>query len=385
MTSGGWQIGRLFGVPVLVARSWFAVAAVTTVLFAPAVSRAAPGIGALGYLVALGFAVLLLLSVLVHELAHAVVARATGLPPTQIVLNLWGGHTQFETESASPGRSALVAAVGPLSNLVLAVPAWLAIPLLDDGLTRLVVVAFAYTNGFVALFNAVPGLPLDGGRILEALVWRVSGDRSTGMIAAGWGGRLVAAAVGAWALAPVLGGNRPDLFVVVWAALIGTLLWGGASQAIRAGQVRRRAPGAVVSRLARPAVALPVQVSLAQALARAAASGSGVPGLGAGAGGAQVEVVLVAPDGAPVAVLDPVAVAQVPSERRDHVAAASVARAIDPRSVVDAGLGGEPLLAVLGRLPGEEFVVVDAGRVVGLLRAGDVAAVVLPARRRGAA
>ena len=371
MTTSGWQIGRLLGVPVVIAKSWFVIAAVVTYLFSDQVRGVAPDLGPGVYLVAFGFAVLLFASVLVHELAHAVTARATGLPATEIVLHLWGGHTQFESEAISPGRSALVAVVGPLSNVVLAVPAILLLPALDGGLTRLVVLAFAYTNGFVAVFNAVPGLPLDGGRVLEALVWKITKDRHAGTIAAGWGGRVVAVAIGLWAILPLLSGGRPDLVRVVWAALIGGLLWNGATQAIRTASVRRRAPRAVAANLAVPAVGVPANVSLGEALDAA------------GRVGAR-HIVLVGPDAAPVAIVEPTAVERVPAERAGQVAVASVARRIDPRAVVDVSLAGEPLLQALGSLPGEEFVVLDADRrVVGVLHARDVVDAVVPRRGSG--
>lgn len=366
----GWQIGRMLGVPVVIARSWFVVAAVVTFLFAPSVQRVAPDLGAGSYAVAFGFAVLLFASVLVHELAHAVTAKATGLPATQIVLHLWGGHTQFESEAVSPGRSAVVAAVGPLSNLVLAVPAVLVLPGLD-GLAYLVVQAFALTNGFVAVFNAVPGLPLDGGRVLEALVWRVTGNRHTGTIVAGWGGRVTAVAIALWAVAPIVRGESPDLVQVVWAALIGGLLWNGATQAISTAQVRRRAPAAVAATLAVPAVGVPATMTLAQALDAARLAGA-------------TRIVLLAPDSSPVAVVEPAAVERVPADRAEHVPVASVARRTDPRAVVDVRLSGEALLQALGGLPGEEFVALDGdGRVVGVLRASDVVDAVVRPRRTG--
>ena len=368
----GWQIGRLIGVPVVLARSWFVVAAAVTFLFGPVVARANPDLGTGAYVVAFGYAVLLMLSVLVHELAHAVMARATGLPATRIVLNLWGGHTQFEAESSSPARSFGVAVVGPLANGAIAVAAWLALPVIaPTGVAYLLVSALALTNAFVALFNLVPGLPLDGGRMLEAVVWRFSGDRSTGTLVGGWAGRVVAVALVGWfVLRPLLLGMQPDLISVIWVAMIGALLWQGATQAIRHSGVRRRLSVASVASLITPAVGVPMQVSVEHALQRASASG-------------VRDVVLLDPDGAPAGVLDAAAVAAVPVARHALVPAASAARAMPPGAVIDVRLVGQPVLAALSALPGEEFAAVDQdGRVVGVLRAADVVAAVLP--RRGA-
>ena len=185
-TAPGWKVGQVAGVPVLVSQSWLLIAALVTVLFG---QQLAPVLGAVGYLVALGYAGALFLAVLVHEAAHAVAARAVGLPPTHIVITFWGGHTQFESEAASAGRSVLVAVVGPLANGVLAAVAWVLAGAVDGGaVAGRLLLAFTITNLFLAVFNLLPGLPLDGGRVLEALVWRITGSRSTGTLVAGWAG-----------------------------------------------------------------------------------------------------------------------------------------------------------------------------------------------------
>ncbi|SDQ40578.1 site-2 protease family protein [Quadrisphaera sp. DSM 44207] len=367
----GWRIGTLLGVPVLVARSWFVIAAVVTWTFAPLVASTAPQLGALRYAVAFGYALVLCLSVLVHELAHAATARAFGIPASRIVLTLWGGHTQFEHDPSSPGRSFAVAVAGPASNAALAGGAWAALAALDPGpVARLLLVSLALTNAFVAVTNVLPGLPLDGGRLLEAVVWRTSGDRELGTIVAAWVGRAVAVGVLVAALGwPWLTGGGVSLVTVVVAAAIGALLWTGAGAALQGARIRRRAPSASVAALARPAVAVPAGASLAAALQR---SGQ-VPG------GAWV--VLVDAAGAPSAVLDPVAVADVPEQRRDAVAAASAARALPPGAVVASSLRGEDLLRALSAAPAEEWVALDAaGRVSGLLLARDVVAAVMGPR-----
>jgi Zn-dependent protease len=372
----GWQVGSLLGVPVVLARSWFVVAAVITLLFAPSVQSRAPQLGGLVYAVAFGYAVLLFASVLVHEVAHAAAAHAVGMPASRIVINLWGGHTQFETEATTPGRSFLVAVVGPVSNGALALAA---LPLLTaappDGLAFLLLRAFLVTNAFVAVFNLVPGLPLDGGRILEAGVWRVTGDRHAGTIVAAWGGRITAVLLVAGALVlPFLRGGRPSLVNVVWSALIGSLLWSGAGHALRTATIRRRAPSATVRALARPAVAVPATASVAQALSAA--------GVDHPADLPRHTVVLLAPDGRAAALLDASAASAVPESRRDDVPAHAAARTLPAGAEVDIQLAGEELLRVLGTLPGEEWAVRDeTGLVVGVLRGDDVVSAVLTGRR----
>jgi len=363
--SPGWQIGRVAGVPVIVARSWLLIAAVVIALFGPRVADVRPDLGILAYVVAAAYAIALFASVLVHELAHALVAQRVGLPATHIVINLWGGHTQFETEAATPGRSFAVAVVGPLSNGALAVLAYLALPLLDpSGVSARLLLALAVTNAFVAVFNFVPGLPLDGGRVLEALVWRVSGDRGTGTVVAGWAGRVLAVCVVLVALVPFARGRPPDVLLLIWAVLVGPMLWSGAGQAIASARVRQRAQGLSVARLLRPAGAVPVSASVGDVL--------GV--LASGAPGGQGVVWVVAPDGRVVGVLDPRAATSVPPDRRGAVTVGSVAASHDPSAVVGLELIGDALVDVLRGLPGDVYAVVDRGHVVGSLHARDVVA-----------
>jgi Zn-dependent protease len=372
----GWRIGTLLGVPVVLARSWFVIAAVITFLFAPTVQSRAPELGAGAYVVAFLYAILLFASVLVHEVAHAAAAKAFGMPASHIVINLWGGHTQFETEATTAGRSFVVAVVGPASNGLLALAATPLLLSLDgSSIAFLLVFAFVVTNGFVAVFNVVPGLPLDGGRMLEAVIWRLSGDRNLGTIVAGWGGRLVAVLLVVWALVlPLARGRQPDLVTVVWAGLIGALLWSGAGHAVRTARIRRRAPSATVRGLARSAVALPADTSIAEALAAA--------GVHHPADLGRTAVVLLAPDGRPAAVLDPSAVSGVPEGRRPDVPAHAAARTLPAGAEIDVRLAGEELLKVLATLPGDEWVVRgEDGTVVGLLKGQDVITAMVGNRR----
>src|SRR3954463_568901 len=164
----GLPLGRFLGAPVYLAPSWFVIALVIVVIFSPTVERSAAVGPPVSYAIAALYAVLLLLSVLVHEFAHAAAARTLGLPVHQIVANLWGGHTQYGDESPTPGRSALVAVAGPLANAALAVLGVAALfagfaP--RGGVAYPLAVALVLSNGFVAAFNLAPGLPLDGGRV----------------------------------------------------------------------------------------------------------------------------------------------------------------------------------------------------------------------------
>lgn len=359
----GLRLGTVMGAPVLLKTSWFLVAALVTISFAPRVRDELPEAGDAALLIALTYALLLLFSVFLHEVAHAVAARAVGTPPTHIVLDLWGGHTAFAEEVPRPGHSILVAVVGPATNAALAVVAWLCLPVVPTGgVTELLVRALMWANLLVAVFNALPGLPLDGGRALEGVIWAATGRRETGTLAAGWIGRAVAVALVLWALVvPFALGGQPSLTSAIWLLLIAGLLWQGASQAIALARWRRRAPSLTVAGLVRPAVTVPAGATTADAVSLAREAG-------------VADVVLLDVYGRPAGLLDSAAAASVPPERAGSVPVSAVARAIAPDAAVPHALVGEDLIAYLQRTPHPEYVVLDpGGGVVGVLAWGDVA------------
>ncbi|QCB93453.1 site-2 protease family protein [Cellulomonas shaoxiangyii] len=361
----GWVLGHVAGAPVVLAPSWLLAVLVLTLLFAPSVQASTGLPPAATYAVAGVFVVLLFGSVLVHELAHGLVARARGQQPHAFVLTLMGGHTTFGGLAPTPATAALVAAVGPVANLVLAGGFLLAANAATTGsVLEVLLWAGAAANGFVGAFNLVPGLPLDGGRILEAAVWALTRDRHRGAVVAGWTGRLVAVGVLVVALAvPFLEGRPPSLVTVAWSALLGAFLWSGASAAVRGGRTGRAVDALTLGAVGRPAVAVPATASLADA--RAAAREAGVE-----------EVVVTAPDGRPAAYVDREAAGRVPDALAGTTTVAAVATPLPVGALVDGTLAGEPLLAALGAATAHAPVVaaVVDGRVVALVRTVDVLA-----------
>lgn len=170
----GLRIATLAGIPVYIGRTWPIIAVVILVLYGPSLQASRPDLGSGAYLVAAAFALLLLVSVLAHEAAHALVARAFGYRVSRVVADLWGGHTAYESAGKTPGASALVAVVGPATNGVLAVIAWQLSHLVPGGgVAHILLGATAWTNGFVALFNVLPGCPWTAGSS-----WTPSSGRS---------------------------------------------------------------------------------------------------------------------------------------------------------------------------------------------------------------
>jgi Zn-dependent protease len=178
-----FPIGRLCGIRLDVHASWFPIYA----LVAAAIANAAP-IGALGWAGAYGIgaaaALVLFVSVVVHELAHALVARRFGVQTSSIALFLFGGVATLEAEPPTPIADALVAVAGPATSALIAFGAYGAMHLVD----RVIPVQYAdaaastlayitFANAVLAAFNLIPGYPMDGGRVLRALIWQLRGDR----------------------------------------------------------------------------------------------------------------------------------------------------------------------------------------------------------------
>jgi len=359
----GWRIGSLAGTPVYLGRSWPVIAVVIVVIFGPNLARPDRG-PEYGYLLAGGYAVLLLASVLVHEAAHALAARWRGHPVSRIVADVWGGHTVYDSTRSSPTTTALVAVVGPLSNLVLAAVVWgiRGFTANDTAQTLLGIVAFA--NLLVGFFNLLPGLPLDGGQIVSALVWRATGSKGKGLVAAGWLGRVVAVATVAWfVLRTFLEGGTPQLFDLVWPVAIAFFLWQGASGAVRAGHIHL-ASASRASDVLEPLVLVPGTTSVAE-----------VADIAPGSWVAAAD-----PNGWPVGLVDAESVAQVPVESRDRTSVASVTLAQPATWVV--ALPADAVLTDLIRVMSDAdlsfAVVVDENSrdVRGLARAERINSVV---------
>ena len=221
------RIARPFGIPVYISPYWFLIAGVFVLLYANSpVVAASSGVR---YLVAAAFVVLLYVSVLVHELSHSLVARGFGLPVRRILLYPLGGFSEIEQEPPTPAREFLVSAACPLLSLVLAAVGYgILLTISLRGLPELLIQQLVWANLLVGLFNLLPGLPLDGGRMLRAGVWKVTRSPTTGTVVAAWAGRVLAVAV---LVVPLImltrAGGRVQIFDVVWLGVIAAFMWTG--------------------------------------------------------------------------------------------------------------------------------------------------------------
>lgn len=177
----GWQVGRIFGIPLLLDQSWFWILALITFQYGTVWQRAGWG-GLLPWIAGFSMALLLFGSVLLHELGHSLVARSQGINVTSIRLFLFGGVASIEQESKTPGKAFQVAIAGPAVSfsifLILSLVR-IALPLPEPA--EAVLGNLAGINFVLALFNMIPGLPLDGGQVLKAAVWKATGSRTKGV------------------------------------------------------------------------------------------------------------------------------------------------------------------------------------------------------------
>lgn len=369
----GLVVGRFGTAPIVVRPGWLLATVLLAVVSAPVARAVLPGLSPAGaYVVGAGFGLLLLGSVLVHELAHAAMARRRGIAVRQIVLTLVGGHTEM-AEAATPATSALVAVAGPLANAVLALAAWAGLRAVPPGtVAEAALGVLATSNAVVAAFNLLPGLPMDGGWILEAIVWRATGRRRAGTRGAAVVGRVVAVGLLAFAVAwPLATGRDPSVTAVVWAAVIGVTLWTSAGDFLALADWRGKVEGMDLTRLARPAVASAAVV---------------LSDLPHDVGGRGPEVVLVA-DGRVVGYVDGAALAQVPLQHRSGTPVEAVLVPLPARATVDGALRGPDALRAVGEVARSTPVMVvlgPRGDVVGLLRYADVTAALRTRGARGA-
>ncbi len=238
---GSFPLGRLFGIPLRIHYSWFIIFVLLTlslaILLPPrSLQLSTVQAWALGVITSLLF----FASVLSHELAHSLVARAYGIPVRGITLFILGGVSQLGREAPRPRSELLMAFVGPLSSLVLgAILLGGVAPVTREAAPPMAVVAtwLGGINLALGVFNLIPGFPLDGGRVLRALLWMVTGDMPKATIVASWIGRGVGFLFILAGVFTLFGGHVPGLddspIGGIWLAFIGWFLENAASTSQR--------------------------------------------------------------------------------------------------------------------------------------------------------
>ncbi len=191
---GALRLGRILGIPVAVNYTWFiAIWIGAWSLAGSYYPERAPGFDSTTYwIMGVTSALLLFASVLVHEFGHALTARRFGIRTRVIVLFLFGGVAQIAEEPPTPRAEFLVALAGPLTSLALSAILYLISPAFGTRPLGSVVQYLAYVNVMLAVFNLVPGFPLDGGRVLRAALWRSSGSLERATRTAARTGQVIA-------------------------------------------------------------------------------------------------------------------------------------------------------------------------------------------------
>lgn len=359
---GAIRIAKVAGVPVYVNASWFLVALLIAYIFSPVVERNAPGLGVFTYVAAFGFAVLLYASVLVHEISHVLVAKAFGMHVRAITVQFLGGMAEIEQEPDSPWREFAVAAVGPLTSLALGGIALGGVYVIDGPpLVNLLIAQLALANILVGIFNLLPGLPLDGGRMLRAGIWAVSKRQDGSTMVAAWAGRVVASLV---VLLPWLfltdETGMPSIIHILWSVVLAIFLWVGSTQALVGARLRKRLPKLRARELARRGVPVPSDAPLSEAMRRAEENHAGA-------------ILIVDHDQRPVGIVKESAVLATPEQRRPWITVGDVSRRLESGLVLSADLQGEPLVRAMSGTPASEYLVIEPdGQVYGVLSSADV-------------
>lgn len=359
----GLIIGRPFGIPVYVSPYLFLVAAVLVALYG-GTAGGLPGSlhGSVArYGVAAAFVILLYASVLLHELSHCVVARAFRLPVRRIVLYPLGGFSVIEPEPPTPSQEFLVSAAGPAMSLLLAGIGYLLLRQVHStGIAYALLYLLVFSNLLVTVFNLLPGLPLDGGRVLRAGLWKLTGNPGSATVMAAWSGRALAVALIAVPLV-----DSDGVFGIygrygLWLAVVAIFMWMSAGQALRSAKIRQRLPMLQARSLARRAIPIQPTLPLAEAIRRADLAQARA-------------LVVVDHDSKPIAIVNETAVMATPEQRRPWVDAGSLARTLDEGMILPADLSGMDLIEAVSKVPASEYLLVEpSGQVYGVLARSDL-------------
>jgi Zn-dependent protease len=241
-----WRVGRVAGVDISIHPSWLVIAFLVTYSLAVAqFPQQYPGWSDVAYwLVATGTAVLFFGSVLAHELSHAVLARRFGLDVKGITLFIFGGATQLDEDATRPRDEALIAAAGPVSSLAIGAALFGLAQVIPQQHVAALLGWLGLINLSLGAFNLLPGFPMDGGRILRAILWRLRGERFAATRTAAAVGRLFG--FGFIGLGVIMVLQGASIFAGLWLALIGWFLSNAAEATVAQVSLERSLHGVKV-------------------------------------------------------------------------------------------------------------------------------------------
>ncbi len=291
------------------------------------------------YTLGLAAALILMLSIVLHELGHAFVAQRLRFEVDAITVYGFMGVTEFHPQPETPSRSFLTSVSGPLVNLVIGAIAWGLYPSVNpDTTVGFFVFSIAWINVSLGVLNLLPGLPLDGGAAFAAGVWKATGNQGQATRVAAYSGYVVAAAFAVYGLS--LGSNGAGGYTLAVAALLAI----GAYSSLKRSRVVERIPSLTAGAVARRPITVEANLPLSEALRRAQAQG--------------VTAVIVADSsGTPWAVMNGAAADSVPAERRPWTSINQVSRPIEDGMRITEGLSGQELMQHVSDNPASEYVV----------------------------
>jgi Zn-dependent protease len=300
----------------------------------------------------------LFVSVLIHELAHSLVALRLGLTVQSITLFIFGGVSQITSEAEEPRHEFLISVVGPVISFVLAGIFWVFFQAFGEARSPVTVILYylALVNLLLGIFNLLPGFPLDGGRVLRSIVWGISGSLVQATNVASIVGQILAWLLIAWGVFQLFTGN---LLGGLWTGLIGWFLNSGAEASRRQVVLRerfRRVPIAGLIRPDPPAIQpwLLVSELVYEYLVRRG-----------------LRALPVVDDGRVVGIVSITDVKELPSERWDQTPVASIMTR-DPLFAVSPDATLPDVLELLDQRDVNQALVLQDGRLVGLLSRADV-------------
>ena len=365
-------IARLYGIPVRIDYRWFAVVALSIWLISSNLQsntiqlgnvRLPPLAPVTAWILGLITTAGLFLSVFGHELSHALMARAEGIGIEEIVLHPFGGLARLKTEPQNPGAELRIAVAGPAASFVFAILAFAATKIAALGNYNATVVVFfliAWGNLLLAVFNLFPGYPLDGGRVLRAVLWRKSGNMQEATRLAGICGILIGATLILFGVYIVIAPSwRPSqpYFMGGWSILVGLFLLDTATKVVKGAQnTRLLTAGDVMS----PPIAIDPAITITK----------------------LIDEVLplhrqtsfpVAVNGRAHGILTLEDLKPLPRDQWHITQVKSVMRAINPRLFVDVSITLESAKAMMqDNGTGSLVVLNNQGELVGFLQSGRV-------------
>lgn len=239
--NGNLRVGNLFGIPFFINVSWFLVLALVTLNFGGGLAAQFPALGSQAWSLGLLAGLLLFASVLLHELGHSFAAKQRGIGVNSITLFLFGGLANLEDEAKTPAGAFWIAVAGPLVSLALfGLLTVIAGSGLVAGPSATIVSLLAYINLVLATFNMIPGLPLDGGNVLKAIVWKLTGNRYRGIRWASRVGQLIGWSAVALGTLAILGLSNIGSF---WTLIIGWFLLRNAGQSAQSATIQEALSG----------------------------------------------------------------------------------------------------------------------------------------------